>query len=177
VRIIRYLDDAGRAGYAAEQADGSALQIEGDIFGEFTRDRIHVKKLLAPILPSTIWCIGVNYRRHAHESGAEIPEYPVLFAKGPSALQHPGDHIQIPTYLKSDQVDFECERIQTILNGQTMQDWNTNDMIFDVPALVEFLAGSTTLPPGTVIFTGTPHGIGGARNPPVWLNAGDEVSF
>ena len=41
-----------------------------------------------------------------------------------------------------------------------MQDWNTNDMIFDIPALIEFLSGSTTLSPGTVILTGTPHGVG-----------------
>ena len=58
-----------------------------------------------------------------------------------------------------------------------MQDWNTNDMIFDVPALIELLVGSTTLLPGTVILAGTPHGVGVARTPPVWLKAGDEVSI
>ena len=67
-------------------------------------------------------------------------------------------------------------RIQTILNGRTMQDGNTRDMIFDVPALVAFLSESTTLLPGTVIMTGTPSGVGMGRTPPVWLNAGDEVS-
>lgn len=66
--------------------------------------------------------------------------------------------------------------IKTVLNGQTMQDWNTDDMIFDVPRLVEFLSGSTTLLPGTAIFTGTPHGVGFARTPPVWLHAGDTVT-
>ena len=60
-------------------------------------------------------------------------------------------------------------RIRTILNDATMQDWNTNDMIFDVPTLIEFLSGSKTLLPGTVILTGTPHGVGFARTPPVWL--------
>lgn len=48
-------------------------------------------------------------------------------------------------------------KIKTVLNGQTVQDWNTSDMIFDVPALIEFLSGSTTLLPGTVILTGTPQ--------------------
>ncbi len=67
--------------------------------------------------------------------------------------------------------------IKTTLNGQVMQDWNTNDMIFDVPALVEFLSGSTTLLPGMVILTGTPHGVGMARKPPVWLKAGDRVAI
>jgi 2-keto-4-pentenoate hydratase/2-oxohepta-3-ene-1,7-dioic acid hydratase in catechol pathway len=67
-------------------------------------------------------------------------------------------------------------RLRTVLNGETMQDWNTDDMIFDVPALIEFLSGSVTLRPGTVILTGTPHGIGGARTPPVFLKAGDSVT-
>jgi 2-keto-4-pentenoate hydratase/2-oxohepta-3-ene-1,7-dioic acid hydratase in catechol pathway len=67
--------------------------------------------------------------------------------------------------------------IKTILNGQTMQDWNTSDMIFDVPTLIEFLSGSTILSPGTVILTGTPHGIGGARTPPVFLKHGDTVTI
>jgi 2-keto-4-pentenoate hydratase/2-oxohepta-3-ene-1,7-dioic acid hydratase in catechol pathway len=67
--------------------------------------------------------------------------------------------------------------IKTILNGEVMQDWNTNDMIFDVPALVEFLSGSTTLLPGTVILTGTPHGVGMARKPPVWLKSGDRITI
>lgn len=66
--------------------------------------------------------------------------------------------------------------IKTVLNGETMQDWNTNDMIFDVPTLIEFLSGSTTLMPGTVIMTGTPHGVGMARTPPVFMKPGDTVS-
>jgi 2-keto-4-pentenoate hydratase/2-oxohepta-3-ene-1,7-dioic acid hydratase in catechol pathway len=68
-------------------------------------------------------------------------------------------------------------RIQTIVNGQPMQDWNTNDMVFDVPTLIEFLSGSKTLLPGTVILTGTPHGVGYARKPPVFLKAGDVVTI
>ena len=50
-------------------------------------------------------------------------------------------------------------------------------MIFDVPSLIAFLSGSTTLLPGTVILTGTPHGVGFARTPPVFLKAGDSVSI
>ncbi len=67
--------------------------------------------------------------------------------------------------------------IKTVLNGETMQDWNTGDMIFDVPTLIEFLSGSTTLLPGTVILTGTPHGVGFARKPPVLLKPGDNVTI
>jgi 2-keto-4-pentenoate hydratase/2-oxohepta-3-ene-1,7-dioic acid hydratase in catechol pathway len=62
------------------------------------------------------------------------------------------------------------------LNGERVQDSNTADMIFDVPALIEFLSGSTTLVPGTVILTGTPQGVGMARTPQLWLKAGDTVS-
>ena len=67
--------------------------------------------------------------------------------------------------------------IKTILNGKTMQDLNTNDMIFDVPTLIAFLSGSTTLLPGTVILTGTPQGVGMAMNPPLWMKAGDTVTI
>ena len=69
-------------------------------------------------------------------------------------------------------------KIATRLNGQTVQDWTTSDMIFDVPTLIEFLSGSTTLVAGTVILTGTPHGVGMANKPnPRWLKPGDEVTI
>jgi 2-keto-4-pentenoate hydratase/2-oxohepta-3-ene-1,7-dioic acid hydratase in catechol pathway len=68
-------------------------------------------------------------------------------------------------------------RIRTTLNGNVMQDWNTNDMIFDIPTLIEFLSGSTRLAAGTVILTGTPHGVGGARKPPVFLQDGDRITI
>lgn len=68
-------------------------------------------------------------------------------------------------------------RIRTVLNGEVMQDWSTNDMIFDVPTLIEFLSGSTRLAAGTVILTGTPHGVGGARKPPIFLQHGDSVTI
>ena len=62
------------------------------------------------------------------------------------------------------------------LNGHLMQDSNTSQMIFDIRALLEFLSADTTLPAGSVILTGTPHGVGMARKPPVWLQPGDTVS-
>jgi 2-keto-4-pentenoate hydratase/2-oxohepta-3-ene-1,7-dioic acid hydratase in catechol pathway len=67
-------------------------------------------------------------------------------------------------------------RLKTILNGQTMQDHTTADMIFDVPALIESLSSTMTLRPGTVLLTGTPQGVGFARTPPVWMKAGDHVA-
>jgi len=251
MKIIRYIDTQGHSGHAAQQPDGSALAIDGNLYGDYqVTDRpVSVAKLLAPIEPLAIVCIGLNYRFHAEETKAAIPQYPVVFMKLPNAVQHPHEPILLPTHLKSDKVDYECElaviigkaaknvrrenaldyvlgytcandvsardwqkhagggqwcrgktfdtfcplgpllvtadeipnpnnlAIKTVLNGETLQDWNTNDMIFDVPRLIEFLSGSTTLLPGTVILTGTPHGVGMARNPPVWLRDGDTVTI
>ena len=251
MKIIRYQNARGETGYAAQQSDGTALKLAGDIYQapKLTTEKAEVARLLAPVQPSTIICIGLNYRRHAEETGAKIPEYPIIFFKGINTLLNPGEPILLPTHLKSDEVDYECELavvigragknisrrnalehvlgytccndvsardwqikrgggqwsrgktfdtfsplgpvlvtrdeitnpnelgIRTVLNGETMQDWNTNDMIFDVPALIEFLSGSTTLLPGTVILTGTPHGVGMAQKPPRWLRPGDQVTI
>ncbi|MCR6655332.1 MAG: fumarylacetoacetate hydrolase family protein [Opitutus sp.] len=252
MKLIRFLDSSGRARYGSEQTDGSALAIEGDIFGDYrvTTERVAVTKLLAPIVPSQILCVGLNYRQHAAETGAKPPERPVLFVKGINTLQHPGEPILLPQHLRSDEVDYECElavvigkqcknvsreraldyvlgytcandvsardhqiklgggqwcrgkffdtfaplgprlvttdeipnpnvlRISTVLNGERVQDSNTSDMIFDVPAIISYLSGSTTLVPGTVILTGTPQGVGMAAKPePRWLRPGDSVSI
>ncbi len=83
-----------------------------------------------------------------------------------------------PVLVTKDEIpDPNALQIRTILNGQTMQDCNTSDMVFDVRTLIEFLSASKTLLPGTVILTGTPHGVGYARKPPVFLKAGDTVSI
>lgn len=250
MKLIRHLTPTGPA-YAALQPDGSARAISGDIFGDHTVTDHSVPpgKLLAPLVPTNLLCIGLNYKKHAAESNNPPPPHPVLFIKNTAAAQNPGDPIELPVKLPSTRVDYECElavvigrrcknatranaldfvlgytcandvsardwqrdggggqwcqgksfdtfcplgpvlvtrdeipnpnalRIKTILNGTVMQDWNTDDMIFDVPTLIEFLSASKTLLPGTVILTGTPHGVGFARKPPVWLKAGDTVSI
>ncbi len=66
-------------------------------------------------------------------------------------------------------------RVCCRVNGETMQDSNTGDMIFDVATLIHEISRGTTLLPGTLIMTGTPGGVGFARTPPVFLKAGDEV--
>ncbi len=63
--------------------------------------------------------------------------------------------------------------IRLRLNGQTMQDSNTEQLIFGVPELIVFLSETITLEPGDVIATGTPPGVGFARKPPVFLKTGD----
>ncbi|HZZ20498.1 MAG TPA: fumarylacetoacetate hydrolase family protein [Opitutaceae bacterium] len=250
MKIIRHQTPSGPA-YAALQADGSAVEISGDILGSYktTGKVVTPGKILAPIVPSNILGIGLNYRRHAEEGGKGVPDRPMLFIKSTNTLQNPGDPIEIPVKNASTQVDYECElavvigrtcknvskadalsyvlgytaandvssrdwqfalgggqfcqgksfdtfcplgpvlvttdeipnpnalRIKTILNGVTMQDWSTDDMVFDVPTLVSFLSASKTLLPGTVILTGTPHGVGYARKPPVFMKAGDTVTI
>ena len=66
-------------------------------------------------------------------------------------------------------------RLQCRVNGETMQDGNTRDMIFDIPTTIEHLSDGLTLEPGDIISTGTPSGVGFARTPPIFLNVGDKV--
>jgi len=250
MRLIRFIDQLGQTHFGYATGDSLAEVLTGTFETGFQRTGqvVTVDKVLAPIQPNVILGIGLNYRRHAEESRARIPEFPILFVKTPNTVQNPNDPIILPTHLASSEVDYECElaviigkrcrnikkeaalnyvfgytcgndvsardwqikkgggqwcrgkcfdtfcplgpaivtsdeipnpntlQIRTILNGEEVQSWNTSDMIFDVPALIEFLSGSTTLEPGTVIMTGTPHGVGMARTPPLWLKDGDSVS-
>lgn len=74
------------------------------------------------------------------------------------------------------EIDGDGLLITTTVNGETMQSARTNDMIFPVPELLEFLSGYMTLRPGDVVATGTPAGVGYARKPPRLLRAGDQVT-
>ncbi|AEO53884.1 Fumarylacetoacetase-like protein [Thermothelomyces thermophilus ATCC 42464] len=71
--------------------------------------------------------------------------------------------------------DPQALAIRTRVNGQTMQESTTADMIFGVAKTIAFLSQGTTLMPGDLIFTGTPQGVGMGRNPQVWLKDGDVV--
>jgi len=83
-----------------------------------------------------------------------------------------------PYLVTRDEIpDPQNLRIRTILNGRTVQDSNTSDMIFDIPSIVSDLSRSMTLLPGTVILTGTPEGVGFTRQPPVFLQDGDSVTI
>jgi 2-keto-4-pentenoate hydratase/2-oxohepta-3-ene-1,7-dioic acid hydratase in catechol pathway len=248
MQIVRFLS-GGRVHLGRRIDDATALEMEGDLLGphRVTERRLQIEKLLAPLVPTDILCIGLNYREHAAESGSSIPENPMLFIKASNSLNNPFDPIPMPR--RSSQIDYEAElavvigktakyvsrenaldyvlgytcandvssrdwqrekslgggqfargksfdgfcplgpwlvtrdeipnpnalRIKTILNGQTMQDHTTGDMIFDVPWLIESLSSTMTLRPGAVILTGTPQGVGFARKPPVWLKDGDTV--
>lgn len=250
MRIQRVLDPDHNICLGVVQNDGTLTRLDGDLFGRhtITDETLRAKRVLAPIEPASILCIGLNYRKHAVEGGFPIPDRPIVFSKGINTVQHPGDPILLPTRAGSEQVDYECElavvigkacknvsaeraldyvlgytaandvsardwqfrwgggqwvrskmfdtfcplgpvlatpasipdpnnlKIKTVLNSQTMQDWTTSDMIFDVPAIIAFLSQSTTLLPGTVILTGTPHGVGMGQDPPRWLRDGDIVT-
>jgi 2-keto-4-pentenoate hydratase/2-oxohepta-3-ene-1,7-dioic acid hydratase in catechol pathway len=250
VRIIRFQKADGSEAWGEEHPDGTATVLRGDPYTRLmpTQENVEMSRLLAPIAPVSILCIGLNYRQHAAETKASLPQFPVLFMKGVNAVQHPGEPIVLPRWLASTKVDYECElavvigrtcknvrreealghvlgymcandvsardwqkegggsqwcrgktfdtfaplgpalvtrdeipdpqtlRIRTLVNGEVLQDCSTADMVFDVPTLIEFLSASTTLPAGTVILTGTPHGVGMARQPPRFLEAGDVVA-
>jgi 2-keto-4-pentenoate hydratase/2-oxohepta-3-ene-1,7-dioic acid hydratase in catechol pathway len=203
-------------------------------------------RLLPPVPdPPKIVCLGLNYRDHAAESGAPIPQEPVLFSKYATALVGHGDAIVLPPV--SQEVDYEAELVVVIgrrgrnltpahvadyvagytighdvsardwqlkkdqkqwmvgktfdtfaptgpvivtpdevpdphnlpirlrLNGETMQDSNTSQMVFTIGEVLAYLSQVFTLEPGDLIFTGTPPGVGFTRKPPVYLKAGDVV--
>jgi len=204
--------------------------------------RIH-----APVTrPQKVIGIGLNYEDHAAETGADIPEKPIVFAKYPNAVIGLGEAIRIPPI--TEQADYEAElalvigraarnvseseapsyvfgytnandvssrdlqfseggqwtrsksidtfcpmgpyiatrdeiedpqdlSIRCILNGEVMQDGTTSRMIFSVAEIVSFLSSGMTLAPGDIIITGTPPGVGMARDPQVWMKPGDEVSI
>lgn len=198
--------------------------------------------VLAPVpRPGKFFCIGLNYRDHAAESGMEIPSRPLIFSKFSSCVVGPGAQVELPP--GATEVDYEAEfgvvigrrtrfvseadalksvlgytnindisardfqfadgqwqrgkacdtfapmgpyiltadqvpapealSIQLRLNGKTMQDSSTSQLIFGVAALVADLSNYFTLEPGDVIATGTPPGVGFARKPPVYIQDGD----
>ncbi len=81
-----------------------------------------------------------------------------------------------PYLVTADEIpDPESLTVQLRLNGETMQNSNTNQLIFGIDRLIAHLSALVTLAPGDVIFTGTPPGVGMARKPPVFLKPGDVV--
>jgi 2,4-diketo-3-deoxy-L-fuconate hydrolase len=77
----------------------------------------------------------------------------------------------------ADVPDPQSLPIRALLNGETMQDSNTSNMIFGVAEVIAFVSQAITLEPGDLIITGTPAGVGAFRDPPVWLQPGDEITI
>jgi len=113
MRIIRFSDENDEQRYGHNYQGDMATLLEGQLFNEPLEDtgrEIRVKKLLAPIQPTAILCIGLNYREHARETGTDLPKYPVLFMKNPAAVNHPGDPIVLErSCLEPPEVDYEAE--------------------------------------------------------------------
>jgi 2-keto-4-pentenoate hydratase/2-oxohepta-3-ene-1,7-dioic acid hydratase in catechol pathway len=205
-------------------------------------------RVLCPIdTPRKILCIGLNYRDHAIETKAPIPDEPIVFCKMPTAMVGPDEPILLPRV--SSEVDYEAElvlvigqpmksvseedavagifgysvghdvsardwqkgkpgkqwflgksfdtfaplgpaivtadevpdtsnlRIQCRINGETLQDSTTKELIFKPAQLVSYISQVMTLDAGDVIYTGTPPGVGMARTPPRFLKDGDIVEI
>ncbi|MCX6017582.1 MAG: fumarylacetoacetate hydrolase family protein [Chloroflexi bacterium] len=201
-------------------------------------------KMVAPVTPRALICIGLNYMDHVLETNAKVPEKPVIFGKFANTLANPGDVITWHADASSE-VDFEAElgviigkkasrvskekalsyvggytcvndisardiqksdsggqwilgktfdgfcpigpvavtgdevgdpqnlTIKCILNGETVQNSNTREMIYNVAHLVSHLSHYMTLMPGDLIATGTPPGVGMGRTPRLWMKNGD----
>ena len=115
MRIVRYQLNAEAAcyGWLLEDKVGP---IVGSIFGEYRREEAKLPlasvRLLAPVQPSKIICIGRNYAEHAKEHDAEVPKVPLLFMKPPSSTTNPGEAIILPP--QSQQVEHEAELVAVI---------------------------------------------------------------
>lgn len=83
-----------------------------------------------------------------------------------------------PYLVTKDEVDDPHNlRLWLKLNGKTLQDSNTSDLVFNVPQLVSYISQYMSLLPGDIISTGTPAGVGMGFNPPVYLKEGDVVEL
>ena len=108
MRFIRFQSgDKIHLGQSIDQK--TAHRIDGSLLGEWwlTKDIVPVDRLLAPLEPVDILCIGLNYREHAKESNSPSPQNPMLFIKAGNTLNHPGGVIPLPKL--SSQIDYEGE--------------------------------------------------------------------
>ena len=194
--------------------------------------------------PGKIVCVGLNYKDHAEEQGADLPAAPLLFAKFTSSLIGPGDPIVIPSLVTkcdyeaelgvvigrtirgvskenaleavagyvvandvsardlqfsdgqwtrgkspdtfcpvgplvpaSDVSDPHALGIRAVLNGETVQDSTTANLIFGIDEIVSYITQTSTLEEGDLILTGTPAGVGVFRDPQRLLQPGDEITI
>ncbi len=194
--------------------------------------------------PGKIVCVGLNYKDHAEEQGADLPAAPLLFAKFTTSLIGPGDPIVIPSLVTkcdyeaelgvvigrtirgvskenafeavagyvvandvsardlqfsdgqwtrgkspdtfcpvgplvpaSDVSDPHALGIRAILNGETVQDSTTANLIFGIDEIVSYVTQTSTLEEGDLILTGTPAGVGVFRDPQRLLQPGDEITI
>jgi len=112
MHIVRFIDEKGQDRYGHDYSNGKAMRLSGNLFTglEETGENVNVKKILAPLVPSAVLAIGLNYHQHAEETGLKIPKYPVLFMKNPGSVTNPGDPILLhPACMEPPEVDYEVE--------------------------------------------------------------------
>jgi 2-keto-4-pentenoate hydratase/2-oxohepta-3-ene-1,7-dioic acid hydratase in catechol pathway len=109
VRLYRILHE-GAPRYAAER-EGLWRLVDGDVFGRFSRGGAEIDPatatILAPVVPSKIVCVGLNYRDHAAEQHKPLPPEPLLFIKPSTAVIGPGAPIEVPLW--AGRIDHEAE--------------------------------------------------------------------
>ena len=112
MKIARFIDAHGAA-HLGRPLDGNhAARFGGGLYQGLTEtgEVLEVAQWLAPVVPVNIFGIGLNYRAHAQETGAAIPEHPVVFMKPTTAVSNPGDPIPLPLACdKGPEVDYEAE--------------------------------------------------------------------
>lgn len=110
MRVVRYLDEQNQPVHGWVFEDRVGL-IEGDIFNDYQRKEADMLlsevKLLAPVEPGKVICVGRNYAAHAEEHGVDVPTYPLIFLKPPSSVIGPGASIVLPP--QSKRVEHEGE--------------------------------------------------------------------
>ncbi len=112
MRIVRFIDSSGEPRLGRDHGDGTATLLAGVFPEPFTEvgPRVDIGHRRCPLEPRAILCIGLNYRDHAAETGATLPERPVLFMKNPAAAWHPDTPIRLPPALVDrPEVDYEVE--------------------------------------------------------------------
>ncbi|WP_127599266.1 fumarylacetoacetate hydrolase family protein [Nitratireductor alexandrii] len=235
MKIVRF-SHQGSASYGLLEGDSVAVLSKPPFDGIDRTGQVlplEAVRLLAPVTPSKLVCVGLNYTLHAEESGVPVPEEPMLFMCAPSAIIADGEEIRLDN--AGDRIDFEAEigivvgtkarnvaagdaakhilgytcandvsnrvlqkkdgqftraksfdtykpvgpciatdldpdnvDIKLWQNGELRQSSNTNDMIFPIGRIFEFVSGIMTLFPGDLIITGTPSGVGP-------MASGDEI--
>jgi 2-keto-4-pentenoate hydratase/2-oxohepta-3-ene-1,7-dioic acid hydratase in catechol pathway len=226
----------GMGGRYAVERGGNLFWLEGDVFADFQPGEVIADKglrFMAPVTPSKIVAIGLNYKDHAAEMNKPLPAEPLIFMKPSTAVIGPDEPIRMP--VDFGEIHYESElavvigrhasrvtaaqaldyvlgltclndvtardlqrkdvqytrakgfdtfapigpciaigldstslAIEGWVNGEKKQSSNTNQLIFPVDQLIEFVSGVMTLNPGDVITTGTPSGVGP-------LKAGDRM--
>ena len=112
MKLIQFISDRDKVLYGEENAENgkTARVIDGNIFDRFsvTSEEINIKTVLPPVFPPNILAIGLNYKKHADETGTSYPEIPVLFIKSTTSLTGHDTNILLPS-AGPDEVDFEAE--------------------------------------------------------------------